>query len=282
MDKKIEALTHNILGELRKINHALRDLCGGPRKQNVKAVSRQGHSDNEDQGTERDSIAASHTNPTQCQTNEPYYRWYNPKYWREVVRSSTRKEIIEVIGIFFVIGYAVITFFQWQEMKKQTVGANRAWIFITRAMPEIEKTNSVIAFNVDYIDVGKSPATSLNWKLENGLVAPPQTTDWSQLKIERNSTCDDLMPNDTSGDALFPDYPQGRTPMWRAPSNPAVFMNDDIRTRTHLLFVKGCVAYRTMGKIGRSSFCRAYTPVVSADGSVEWQWAKCPISSVAE
>jgi len=280
MDKKIEAWVHNILGELRKINRTLSDLCGGPRKQNVKAVSGQGHSGDEGERTERDSIAASHPDPAAEQAYEADYRCYHPAYWWEVTKNATRKERLEVIGIVFAIGYAVITYFQWQEMKKQTVGANRAWIAVTRAMPVT--VNGLIAFDVDYIDVGKGPATSMNWKLENGLVARPQTTDWSQVKIERNSTCDDLMPNDVSGDSIFPEYPQGKTPMWRAASNPPMVINDDIKTGAHLLFVKGCVAYRTMGKIGRSSFCRAYTVAVGTDGSVEWQWAKCPIASIAE
>src|ERR1700683_2975540 len=117
MDKKTEGWAHDILSELRKISNALRDLLGDPRKQNEKSVTTQCHSDNENERTERNSPAVSKATPTPCKANESYDRWYQPCYWWKVAKGWTGKETIEVIGIFFAVGYAVVTFLQWQDLR---------------------------------------------------------------------------------------------------------------------------------------------------------------------
>jgi hypothetical protein len=46
----------------------------------------------------------------------------------KVVRLWKWRTLLEIFGILAGIGYAVVTYFQWQEMRKQTIEANRAWM----------------------------------------------------------------------------------------------------------------------------------------------------------
>jgi hypothetical protein len=189
---------------------------------------------------------------------------------------------ITAIGAVFSLASAIGVITSVWITRISVIESNRAWIAIPRTTPVIDRQTYAIHFEMNYTNVGKGPALNLNWKIKNGLVNPPPNKDWSNLKMDRNSTCDKLMPDDTAGAVSFPEDPKELARKWRAPSDPIAFVTDDMRSGNSYLFVQGCVAYRTVGIIGRSSFCAIYVPTNPGSPILEMEFDECPIAARAE
>src|ERR1700722_8980916 len=203
MDKKTEEFAGKVVGELKKANHSLDAIVGKPRKHDAQAEGRQDHSDNEDQRTERSPVSVCHAAPSGKQTHKPNYRRYDPRYWLEVAKCSTRKEILESIGILFAIGYAVVTFFQWHEMHRQTVEANRAWLGMGPPVFNKKPTiGSSVQIKFFFGNTGHSPGLDVKKSVFFDFVDLPPDHNFEKLDRVSEDFCSTNPPDQTFG-AVF-------------------------------------------------------------------------------
>jgi hypothetical protein len=259
MDKKTEALAHKILSELGKINHALHDLLYRPRKQNEKAVAPQDHSDNENDGTERNSPPVSKTAPTPCNAHESNNRWYNPFHWWGMARRWRWRKFLEIVGIVAGIGYAVVTYFQWQEMRTQTMEANRAWLAPSTAhfhdAPVVGKPVRVI---FPYENVGRQPAIDMKVSIFYDVLELPKSGHINDFPRVGEDFCRTNPPTIKSG-VVFPGAAKDENFTYSDTMEQKINWDASLEEEKNILRVRGCVSYLTFGRTHYSWFCRVFT-----------------------
>lgn len=168
-----------------------------------------------------------------------------------------------------------------RDAQKSFIDGNRGWISPFAAQPTIDRV-SVMGFSITFSNVGKSPAQYLNWSTKTDTILPPPGLDWSKSSMSRNSTCDGLLPDHTKGGVIYPSVP-GQVPWTRqVASDPPIALDNDIKSGKRLTFVEGCVAYETMGIVGRSGFCFAFQPMTSEKGVIKGEALQCSTGARAE
>jgi hypothetical protein len=70
------------------------------------------------------------------------------------------KAIFELVGIPFAIGYAIVTFFQWRDLRHNFEADERAWLNITIAMPDVTAEH-IAGGSISFRNIGKSPITDM-------------------------------------------------------------------------------------------------------------------------
>src|SRR5579872_5423243 len=120
MDKQLEALVHKIIDQLRKINHVLSVLLRQPRQQDVPSISNTSDADRESDGLIYGTSGLRNSGPSPTKPNNTQKKWYQSlKGWERVLQTT---------GIIFAIGYAVITFLQWRDLRHNFQVDERAWL----------------------------------------------------------------------------------------------------------------------------------------------------------
>jgi hypothetical protein len=140
---------------------------------------------------------------------------------------------------------------------KQTLElSERAWVSPTGAgiLVPPEKTKG-IHFTVNILNSGREPATDLHWRFLASTISgyDPEYTDMSNIKVDKNTACDNLMP-ETERAVAPPNVVAGWS-MDTLRAEPAFVADDGILNGTKFLVINGCLAYRTFEKVHRSSFC---------------------------
>lgn len=89
--------------------------------------------------------------PTATNTNKAKKPWYKTlEGW---------KARLEIAAIPFIIGYAVVTFFQWRDLRHNFEVDQRGWIKVNVDMPTALGPQSPVVVGMQ--NVGKSPALEL-------------------------------------------------------------------------------------------------------------------------
>jgi hypothetical protein len=168
-----------------------------------------------------------------------------------------------------------------KETRKATIEANRAWIAPYAAAPIGKTISGSILFEISFWDAGKEPALGLNWNTDSGTKKTPPNLDWSTVKFDRNVTCDQLFPI-PDGPVAYPAAPEQGPYKRRVDSGKKVLF-DSIKDGESVVYVRGCVVYKTMGIIGRSAFCWIFDPIIpDANGYVSGHANLCESGSFAE
>jgi hypothetical protein len=202
-------------------------------------------------------------------------------YWKRQLCISKCLNIITggaaaaaLVGLIFVaIGLV--------DNRSATIDANRAWIAPYSAEPIGKDESGRIVFEISFANIGKGPALGLNWKTESDTKPTPSGLDWSLVKFDRNRTCDDLVPI-PEGPVTYLAAP-GQSPyIRRANSGPKVLF-DSIKDGKSVVYLRGCVAYKTMRIIGHSAFCWVFDPMIpDAVGHINGHANLCESGSFAE
>jgi hypothetical protein len=132
------------------------------------------------------------------------------------------------------------------------------------------------------MNVGHGPALFLNWDSDSGTIDPPPNRDWAKASVQPNNTCDGLMPDKKTGGSSWPNDPTVATKHRLLQSKPRVYVTKDIELGQKYTYVRGCVAYQTMGIVGRTSFCFIFVPTGTADGHLTGDAVDCPAAFWAE
>jgi hypothetical protein len=105
----------------RKINH-LESKIDAPREKNETGVSPQSAATQKDNAAERQALTESKFPPSPPHSNQPNKPWYKTmEGW---------KPALELIAIPFAIGYAIVTWYQWRDLRRNFETDERAWIAV--------------------------------------------------------------------------------------------------------------------------------------------------------
>jgi hypothetical protein len=101
------------------------------RQDNEQTASPQKTSEQKNAGSLIDTTSVSRRAeipPPPGNPQEPEHAWYQAiQRW---------KPLLEIVGVFFAIGYAIVTFFQWRDARRSLELDERAWIAPTGTCAE--------------------------------------------------------------------------------------------------------------------------------------------------
>jgi len=147
MDKATRALAQRV-ADLEKTVHRLTQLINAPREQDEAGVSPQDASNKERNSTERKPKSSSQVQPSPSNTNQTKNPWYKT--------TEGWKTCAELVAIPFAIGYAIVTYYQWQDLRRNFETDARAWVKVQYGLPAVMSETPMVIVNV--INFGKSPA----------------------------------------------------------------------------------------------------------------------------
>jgi hypothetical protein len=107
---------------------------------------------------------------------------------------------LELIGILFAIGYAVVTFFQWRDLRDNFMVQQRAWMKAGVDWSEF-MTNS--SLKVQISNTGKSPAFNIH-EIALIEIVPKKNEPSFTWKVEGKSHLDDQFGFTFPGDSEPP------------------------------------------------------------------------------
>ena len=199
-NKRVDDLERTTKRIEAKVNR-LESLIGQPRQENQTSnppqeTSRQHDDAAQGQPTLKPQIPPSPNNSNQSE--KPWYKTLNG--W---------KIVLEVVGIPFAIGYAVVTYYQWQDLRHNFETDERAWVKYDPDHPNIDsgKTASLpgTLTNVgkstiliiqaqgvyEVVDANSTPSFNLKTKphsrVTSTLMFPNEKVDFPILLMGENS-----------------------------------------------------------------------------------------------
>jgi hypothetical protein len=190
---------------------------------------------------------------------------------------------------------AVAFWFQFIAMHQANIDANRAWVSVPGL---IQMSGSNVGDPIMYAIIernpGREPALDVSVRgLDNDFVDGADATDrsyWEKLHLP--DACESSITIHP-GTVIFPTtdpISDGRSrpigPFERVISTDvrmmAVIPPEMIQGKT-LLYVRGCIRYKTMGVIGKTRFCKTVGIIRDVIGNVEgWEFGECASGNWAE
>lgn len=137
------------LTKLEKSVSSLELAISQPRQSDQTSVSKQADSGQENDAADRQSALHSEIPPTPDNSAQPKKPWYKTM--------NGWKTLLEVIGIPFAIGYAVVTFCQWRDLRHNFQVDQRAWVSI-QIKPITHSVGAPLIVTVQYTNPGNTPA----------------------------------------------------------------------------------------------------------------------------
>ncbi len=155
------------------------------------------------------------------------------------------------------IGLIIVGIWGVTETKNALKLSERAWVIpagMSLSAPiEVDKP---IRFNLVLYNSGKEPAQGAAYATQNGTVKAPPQDDWTSLVVEKNSSCEGLVPKNGA---------QAITPSLNGLANTRAFDGEtgtgqvvaskSILDGSIYYYIRGCVAYETFQEPHISSFC---------------------------
>lgn len=190
-----------------------------------------------------------------------------------------------VFGVIAVIAYTSVA--SWQaHLTRETINEmqaeQRAWIAPIGIWHDRQKPfvlGEAINYVLEFKNVGKSSATQINWRIENGFFPTPgHAIDILNTNFSQDDMCKE--PIDRHGGIVFPDtnrpvYESGvgyfppalvlQSDMLK--SGPKIRVSQGMLDGNEAFYVRGCVTYSTMKIIGKSKFCFFGNPYKGTGGS---------------
>jgi hypothetical protein len=117
-----------------------------------------------------------------------------------------------------------------------------------------EKTKS-IHFAISFSNSGREPASDLNFRVQTSAIDAydAEYTDMVNIKVPENTACTNLEPA-RKRSVIAPNITFGYT--YDSMHGEPIFIADDaIITGSKFLVVNGCIAYKSLEKVHRTSFC---------------------------
>jgi hypothetical protein len=99
-----------------------------PRQQEIKSYGPEADSSDEREAAKGELPAPPKFNPTPKAKNESKGRWYNSLEWWKNKSFTWWKDRLEFIGLFAVVAYAIVTYLQWHDLRRNFQADQRAWV----------------------------------------------------------------------------------------------------------------------------------------------------------
>jgi hypothetical protein len=146
MDNVAKNFAQKIIAELEKIYHV---LLNAPRQPEVAPSSPENTPEQEHDPTQRKVALSSNHNPPPRDTHQAKNPWYKTfKGWRT---------LLEMIAIPFAIGYAVVTWLQWRDLRRNFKIDQRAWLFVAENARPSLAVNIALPASINITNTGKTP-----------------------------------------------------------------------------------------------------------------------------
>lgn len=156
MDKATKALAQKVTA-LEKLVH---ELQNAPRKQNEEAVTDPGHAQQHHNEVQSNPPVSPQGNPPDTKGRDSKQKWYNSAQWWKSLRNHPFqwwKERAEIVALVAGIGYAVVTYWQWRDLRHNFQVEQRAWIQLTTPLIPMSEIPTR-GLHISVANVGKSVA----------------------------------------------------------------------------------------------------------------------------
>jgi hypothetical protein len=180
-------------------------------------------------------------------------------FWDQQIRVGKRLNWITgvasaagVLGLIFV-GLGL------RESRYATVASNRGWLATEQATLAYQLAlNEPIEYIISFKNTGRSPVTDQGWSIDYGTIQAPAKSkdgiiDFNDVHMSDNKTCDHLYPTDTN-DVVYPGDDGGRN-LHTAEPKKLLVVDQAIISGAKYAYFRGCIAYHTMGIVGKSGYC---------------------------
>jgi hypothetical protein len=197
--------------------------------------------------------------------------------WLNVITAISA--IVPIAGLWFVYlsldaarEGAQIAESSNQINRTAMVEANRAWLSTDGAIIRELELGHNLRYFIKYRDIGKGPAFDQNMAFEDGYINTPADMDISNLQLKKRDMCTGLAPK-RGGNVSFP--PIGENTDVHTEDSRLIVDANTLNMK-HMVFVRGCFAYRTMGNVGHTSFCYVFDVVPSDKSGFDAIAINCP------
>jgi hypothetical protein len=154
----LNALTKRV-AELEKFFHLLRNT---PWQQDVESAGGNADSQQEQKEIGQNTAILLHGNPARIHGNNPEHKWYNSRQWWKSKSFQWYKDRFEIIALIAGIGYAVVTYLQWRDLRHNFTLDERSWIEFKLKDEKAPVSSFDSAYlPVDMINIGKTPARNV-------------------------------------------------------------------------------------------------------------------------
>ena len=131
---------------LEKLVHDLRDA---PRQQDQTGIRPESYTTKESYPGIGQTSAIPHIDPTPRTTNKSKHPSYKTIEWW--------KPRLEILALFFGMGYAVVTYFQWRDLRRNFEADQRAWLGETGTKFDL-RIGAIPQISTTFTNTGKTPA----------------------------------------------------------------------------------------------------------------------------
>ena len=160
-----------------------------PRKKPVQSQTPQDAASEKDNAADREVSLVPQVPPTPDNAEKSHNRWYQTL--------AGWKVMLEIVGIPFAIAYAVVTFFQWRDLRHNFEVDQRAWLKIVLSWPDPITTVPATA-KLIFQNTGKSVMTSIYAESSFEIVKSDSPPSFSLKKMHNPTSEASLFPTDAS------------------------------------------------------------------------------------
>jgi hypothetical protein len=164
-------------------------------------------------------------------------------------------------GLAFVAAaaYAFISLCQWQEMQRQTVEANRAWISIDApTFQQIAEIGKPVAIQIPYSNVGRRPGLNAKFSTLIDVIDTPAVNgvfDATKLPKVGEGFCETNRPDIQAGSVFAEPHP---ATLRKSSGDFGILWTPQMQRDEKLLRVRACVAYETFDKPRHTWACKVF------------------------
>ncbi len=169
-----------------------------------------------------------------------------------------------------------------RTLHETLVAANRAWLapYDVRQDPNSPiDVGKPLRYFVDYRNVGRQPAIHVAFYEAPPGEDPPQINlrDWDGIMNwsltfggVSNETCGDRIPGEKASTV----YPTDSLQSYMIDAGYTI--PEEVKTTKKILYVEGCMAYTSFGKIRYEEYCFFLVPRLQDIPLSQWKFAPCP------
>jgi len=228
---------------LTKLENAFHAL-----QQNKHTESPQETASEKHDSTQREPALVAYVPPAPSNTDQSKKPWYKTlNGWRS---------LLEIIAIPFAIGYAVVTYCSWQDLRHNFMVDQRAWLYVSHSVLSKEPSEEDLGLqvNASVVNSGKTPAVAVGLKYGIFLYDhDPPMADWTKVHMEPQGV---LFPSQTNGSFVH-DF------KLHDASDLAIY-----KAKTGKIYLRTCLVYTDT--FNETHFTESCMYHISGQASDEW------------
>lgn len=196
MDKATRALAQKVSGLEKQVHRLSDELATCLREQFEQSGDQPNGASQKTTDTDSHSEVVArvkaHSNPSTLKRKETEDRWYNRVPWWAVLW-----KIIEGAGVAAVVWYAVITYRQWQDLRRNFRIEQRAWI-TAKPVPIKFSEMGTVTRQVTITNTGKIPASNLSVVCRSDIISKDASPIFDYSISATHSRTGIVFPGDSS------------------------------------------------------------------------------------